>query len=44
MTVLTKSDLVDPETAGMVRLEVDEFVAGRFLEAASPGGGELDYG
>ena len=31
---LTKSDLVDPEIAGLVRLEVEELVAGSFLEGA----------
>jgi selenocysteine-specific elongation factor len=31
---LTKSDLVDPELLELVRLEVDEFVAGSFLESA----------
>ena len=31
---LTKSDLVDPELVGLVRLEVDELVAGSFLEGA----------
>src|SRR3984957_18705200 len=31
---LTKADLVDPELLELVRLEVDEFVAGSFLEGA----------
>jgi selenocysteine-specific elongation factor len=31
---LTKTDLVDPELLELVRLEVDEFVAGSFLEGA----------
>jgi selenocysteine-specific elongation factor len=31
--VLTKSDAVDPETLDVVRLEVEEFVRGTFLEA-----------
>ena len=34
ITVLTKSDLVDPETLEVVRLEVAEFVRGSFLEGA----------
>jgi selenocysteine-specific elongation factor len=34
VVALTKSDLVDPEIAGLVRLEVEEFVAGSFLEGA----------
>jgi selenocysteine-specific elongation factor len=34
ITVLTKSDLVDPETIDVVRLEVAEFVRGSFLEGA----------
>lgn len=32
--VLTKSDLVDPEILDLVKLEVEEFVAGSFLEGA----------
>jgi selenocysteine-specific elongation factor len=32
---LTKADLVDPELLELVRLEVDEFTAGSFLENAS---------
>src|SRR5438552_13726292 len=31
--VLTKSDAVDPETLDVVRLEVEEFLRGTFLEA-----------
>ena len=31
---LTKSDLTDPDLLGLVRLEVEEMVAGSFLEAA----------
>ena len=31
---LTKADLVDADIAGLVRLEVEEFVAGSFLEGA----------
>ena len=34
ITVLTKSDAVDPETLDVVRLEVEEFLRGTFLEAA----------
>jgi len=34
IVVLTKSDLADPELLELVRLEVDEFVAGSFLENA----------
>jgi selenocysteine-specific elongation factor len=34
ITVLTKSDCVDPESLGVVRLEVEEFVRGSFLDAA----------
>jgi selenocysteine-specific elongation factor len=37
ITVLTKSDAVDVETLGVVKLEVEEFLRGTFLEApASP--------
>jgi selenocysteine-specific elongation factor len=32
ITVLTKSDAVDAETLGVVRLEVEEFLRGTFLE------------
>ncbi|MCU1232852.1 MAG: selenocysteine-specific translation elongation factor SelB [Candidatus Solibacter sp.] len=31
---LTKSDLVDPDILGLVRMEVEELVAGSFLESA----------
>ncbi len=34
VVALTKSDLVDPELLELVRLEVDEFAAGSFLENA----------
>ena len=34
MVVLTKADLVDPDILELVRLEVEEFVAGSFLEGA----------
>src|ERR1700758_4167452 len=34
ITVLTKSDAVDPETLEVVRLEVEEFLRGTFLEHA----------
>ncbi|MDP9264254.1 MAG: selenocysteine-specific translation elongation factor [Acidobacteriota bacterium] len=34
LTVLTKSDLVDRETLDVVRLELEEFVRGSFLESA----------
>ena len=34
VVALTKSDLVDADLAGLVRLEVEEFVAGSFLEGA----------
>ncbi len=34
MTVLTKSDTVDPETLEVVRLEVAEFLRGSFLDPA----------
>src|SRR6267142_4707571 len=34
VVALTKADLVDRETAGLVRLEAEEFVAGSFLEGA----------
>jgi selenocysteine-specific elongation factor len=34
ITVLTKSDLVDPETLEVVRLEVEEFLRDSFLEAS----------
>ncbi len=34
IVVLTKADLVDEDILGLVRLEVEEFVAGSFLEGA----------
>jgi len=34
LVVITKSDLVDPEVLDLVRLEVQEFVAGSFLAGA----------
>ena len=34
VVALTKSDLVDPDTAGLVRLEVEEYLRGSFLERA----------
>lgn len=34
ITVLTKSDLVDPETLQVVRMEVEEFVRGSFLDVS----------
>ena len=34
ITVLTKSDLVDAETLDVVRMEVEEFAKGSFLEGA----------
>ncbi len=34
IVVLTKADLVDPEILDLVRLEVEEFVRGSFLEGA----------
>jgi len=34
ITVLTKSDLVDPETLEVVRLEVEDFLRGSFLDTA----------
>lgn len=36
ITVLTKSDAVDAETLGVVRLEVEEFLRGTFLDKPSP--------
>lgn len=35
ITVLTKSDAVDSETLDVVRMEVEEFVRGTFLDASS---------
>jgi selenocysteine-specific elongation factor len=37
ITVLTKSDLVDPETLDVVRLEVEEFLRGSFLDPSHSG-------
>jgi selenocysteine-specific elongation factor len=34
LVVITKSDLVDPEIVELVRMEIQEFVAGSFLEGA----------
>lgn len=34
VVALTKSDLVDPDTLGLVRLEVEEYLRGSFLEQA----------
>jgi selenocysteine-specific elongation factor len=34
ITVLTKSDLVDPDTLEVVRLEVEDFLRGSFLDAS----------
>jgi selenocysteine-specific elongation factor len=34
VVALTKSDLVDSDTAGLVRLEVEEYLRGSFLEGA----------
>jgi selenocysteine-specific elongation factor len=34
IVVLTKSDLVEPDLLGLVRLEAEEFVGGSFLEGA----------
>jgi len=34
IVALTKTDLVDPELVGLVRLEMEEFTAGSFLEGA----------
>ncbi|MGA7219046.1 MAG: selenocysteine-specific translation elongation factor [Candidatus Sulfotelmatobacter sp.] len=36
ITVLTKSDAVDADTLGVVRLEVEDFLRGTFLDAPSP--------
>jgi selenocysteine-specific elongation factor len=37
ITVLTKSDLVDPETLDVVRLEVEDFLRGTFLDPSHAG-------
>ena len=48
IVAITKSDLVDPDVLGLVRLEIDEFVRGSFLESApiapvsATSGGGLD--
>jgi selenocysteine-specific elongation factor len=34
LTVITKTDLVDPDTLELVRLEVEEFLRGSFLDGA----------
>jgi selenocysteine-specific elongation factor len=34
LVALTKTDLVDADVAGLVRLEIEEFVAGSFLDGA----------
>src|SRR5271157_1263326 len=34
MVAVTKSDLVDPDVLGLVRLEIEDFVRGSFLEGA----------
>jgi selenocysteine-specific elongation factor len=34
VVALTKSDLVDPDAAGLVRLEVEDYLRGSFLEGA----------
>ena len=34
VVALTKSDLIDADTAGLVRLEVEEYLCGSFLEGA----------
>jgi selenocysteine-specific elongation factor len=41
ITVLTKSDAVDPETLDVVRLEVEEFLRGSFLGGPSLGNPSL---
>jgi selenocysteine-specific elongation factor len=35
IAVITKSDLVEPDVLGLVRLEVEDFVRGSFLEGAA---------
>src|SRR4029077_13378746 len=39
ITILTKSDAVDAETLDVVRLEVEEFLRGSFLDPNRAGGG-----
>ena len=34
ITVITKSDMVDPDTLNVVRMEIEEFVRGSFLDSA----------
>jgi selenocysteine-specific elongation factor len=38
ITVITKSDLVDQETLGVVRLEIEDFLRGTFLEKPQASG------
>ena len=35
LVAITKSDLVDPDVLGLVKLEIEEFVRGSFLEGAA---------
>ena len=42
VVALTKSDLVDADTAGLVRLEVEEYLRGTFLEDAPDCSGERE--
>ena len=42
ITVLTKSDTVDAETLDVVKLEVEEFLRGSFLDPNRSGSGALD--
>lgn len=42
ITVLTKSDAVDPETLDVVRLEVEEFLCGSFLDPNRLTSGDAD--
>ena len=42
ITVLTKSDAVDPETLDVVRLEVEEFLRGSFLDPTRSTSGDAD--
>jgi selenocysteine-specific elongation factor len=44
ITVITKSDSVDAETLGVVRLEVEDYVRGSFLETAGLDAAGLDAG
>ena len=43
IVVLTKADLVDSDILELVRLEVDEFVRGSFLENAPRGGRQFHH-